>query len=159
MVNKVTLIGNLGRDAEVRRLESGAVVAKIAVATTENYKDQSGNWQDRTEWHNVVMWSYLAEKAESSFKKGMLVYVEGKLTTRKWQDNNGQDRWTTEVVANYARVINNRSEGGGGGYANSFPTEAPAGMNNSSSGGGAQESKATTPEPEPAPEEGGDLPF
>lgn len=162
MVNKVTLIGNLGRDPEIRKLESGSTVAKLAVATSESYRDATGNWQDRTEWHNVICWNALAEKAERSFKKGSLVYIEGKLTTRKWQDNNGNDRWTTEVLANYTRIINNRSEGGGGGYANSFPAQEPAGMQNNT----AAQTSNPTPASPAAPvadtsgnDDGGDLPF
>lgn len=162
MVNKVTLIGNLGRDPEIRKLDSGSTVAKLAVATSENYRDASGNWQDRTEWHNVICWNALAEKAERSFKKGSLVYIEGKLTTRKWQDNNGNDRWTTEVLANYTRMINNRSEGGGSGYANNFPSQEPAGMQNKT----AAQASNPSPESPTAPvadtsgsEDGGDLPF
>ena len=116
MVNKVTLIGNLGADPEVRRLESGAVVAKLRVATSENYKDKSGEWQTQTEWHSVVMWRNMAERAEQHLKKGSMVYVEGKLTTRKWEDKDGNARYTTEVLANYYRNIkrddNNNSSGG-----------------------------------------------
>ncbi|MEM8524238.1 MAG: single-stranded DNA-binding protein [Bacteroidota bacterium] len=119
MVNKVTLIGRLGADPEVRRLESGAAVARISLATNESYKDNMGNWQDRTEWHTVIAWRIMAEKAESSFKKGNLIYVEGKITTRKWQDQNGGDRYSTEVVANYMRNIGGRENTGGGGY---FPS-------------------------------------
>lgn len=120
MVNKVILIGNLGKDPEVRHLESGSVVAKFSLATNENYRDKSGEWQTLTEWHNVVVWRALAEKAERSLKKGMLVYVEGKLTTRKWQDNNGTDRYTTDVVANYLRAIDKKDSQSSGG--NNFPS-------------------------------------
>tara|TARA_X000001316_G_scaffold4768_1_gene1064 strand:- start:250 stop:660 length:411 start_codon:yes stop_codon:yes gene_type:complete len=109
MVNRVTLIGNLGKDPEVRRLENGAVVAKFSVATSENYKDKSGEWQTQVEWHDVVCWRNLAEKAESTLKKGAQVYVEGKLTHRTWQDQDGNNRRTTEVVANYFRTISSRS--------------------------------------------------
>lgn len=116
MVNRVTLIGNLGRDPEIRRLENGAVVAKFSIATDEGYKDPSGNWVDRTEWHDVVAWRNLAERAESTLKKGMMVFVEGKLSTRKWQDQNGQDRYRTEVVANYFRILNSRDQGSGGSF-------------------------------------------
>ena len=122
MVNKVTLIGHLGRDPEVRRLENGAVVAKFSVATNENYKDKNDEWQKLTEWHDVVAWRSLAEQAEKYLKKGSLVYVEGKLTHRKWQDANGIDRWSTEVVANSLRSLEKR-EGTSG-----FPsaTDEPA---------------------------------
>ena len=122
MVNRVILIGNLGRDPEVRRLENGAVVAKFSVATNENYKDKSGEWQSQTEWHDVVVWRNLAERAESQLTKGAQVYVEGKLTHRSWQDKDGNNRRTTEVVASYFRALSRRdgdSSGGGGGY---FPS-------------------------------------
>ncbi|MEM1325300.1 MAG: single-stranded DNA-binding protein [Bacteroidota bacterium] len=123
MVNKVTLIGNLGADPEIRHLENGASVAQFSVATAENYKDNMGNWQSKTEWHRVVAWRALADKAQSSLKKGSLVYVEGKISTRKWQDQNGNDRYNTDVVANYFRVLNSR-DGMGGGAGNNFPTAA-----------------------------------
>jgi len=128
MVNKVLLIGNLGRDPEVRRLESGAAVARISVATNENYKDKAGEWQTITEWHNVVAWRGLAERAERDLKKGGMVYVEGKLTTRKWQDKEGKDQYTTEVVALMLRSLERRESNsslGGGSFPSSndeFPT-------------------------------------
>ncbi len=124
MINKVILIGNLGADPEVRALESGVKVAQLRMATNEAYKDNEGNWQDRTEWHTVVLWRYLAERAEQRLKKGMLIYVEGKLSTRKWQDQDGKDRYRTEVVANSLRILNARGLLGEG--AGSFPTEADA---------------------------------
>lgn len=108
MINKVILIGNLGRDPEVRHLESGTTVAKFSVATNESYKDKSGEWQTLTEWHNVVAWRGLAQRVERDLKKGNMVFVEGKLTTRKWQDQNGNDRYTTEVVANNLRSLERR---------------------------------------------------
>lgn len=128
MVNRVILIGNLGRDPEVRRLDNGAVVAKFPIATNENYKDKSGEWQSQTEWHDIVVWRNLAERAESTLKKGMGVYVEGKLTHRTWQDQDGNNRRTTEVVGSYFRIIDkrdSRSDGGGGSYfpgSNDEPT-------------------------------------
>lgn len=125
MVNKVTLIGNLGRDPEVRRLESGAVVAKFSVATNENYKDRNDEWQTRTEWHDVVAWRNLAERVERDLKKGKMVYVEGKLTHRKYQDKEGNDRYITEVVANMIRLLEKR-ENSGGGYENNMPAAEPS---------------------------------
>jgi single-strand DNA-binding protein len=113
MVNRVILIGNLGKDPEVRRLENGAVVAKFTLATNENYKDKSGEWQTLTEWHDIVVWRQLAERAEATLKKGMPVYVEGKLTHRTWQDQDGNNRRTTEIVANYFRALGSKKEGGG----------------------------------------------
>ena len=108
MINKVILIGNLGRDPEVRHLESGVSVAKFSVATNESYQDKNKQWQTVTEWHDVVVWRGLAERAERQLHKGSLVYVEGKLTHRKWQDKEGNDRYNTEVVANTFRTLEKR---------------------------------------------------
>lgn len=108
MINKVTLIGNLGRDVEMRRLENGSAVAKFSVATNESYKDKNNEWQTMTEWHDVVCWRALAERAESQLSKGKLVYVDGKLTHRKYQDKEGNDRYKTEVVANTFRLLERR---------------------------------------------------
>lgn len=110
MVNRVILIGNLGKDPEVRRLENGAVVAKFSLATNESYKDKEGKWQTLTEWHEIVVWRQLAERAAAGLKKGMTVYLEGKLTNRTWQDADGNSRRTTEVVANYFRNLGKREE-------------------------------------------------
>ena len=99
MVNKVFLIGNLGKDPEIRRLDSGNVVARFPLATNENYKDRNGEWQKITEWHNIVLWGGLAERAEKFLHKGRTIFIEGKIRTRKWQDSNGQDRYTTEIIA------------------------------------------------------------
>jgi len=108
MINKVTLIGNLGKDPEIRHFEGGSMVAKFSLATNENYKDRNGEWQTKTEWHDVVCWGGLAERVERTLKKGFLVFVEGKLTTRKWQDKDGNDRYTTEVVSNLVRSLEKR---------------------------------------------------
>ena len=127
MINKVILVGNLGKDPEVRRLESGAVVAKFSIATNENYMDKKTNeWQTITEWHNVIAWRNLAESAERNLKKGKLAYVEGKLTTRKWTDKDGNDRYTTEVVANTLRLLEKREGSGMSGNGPGMPTEEPA---------------------------------
>lgn len=120
MINRVTLIGNLGKAPEVRRLENGAVVAKFSLATNENYKDKSGEWQTDTEWHDIICWNKQAEKAESSLGKGTQVYLEGKLTHRTWQDKEGNNRKTTEVVASYFRVLSRNEVSG-----TSFPTNDP----------------------------------
>lgn len=131
MVNRVILIGNLGADPEVRRLENGAVVAKVRLATNENYKDRNGEWQSLTEWHDIVMWRNLAERAESQLNTGAQIYVEGKLTHRVWQDQDGKNRKTTEVVANYFRMVGgkrNNSNGSGGGYFPSPEDEMKSGV-------------------------------
>lgn len=108
------LIGRLGKDPEVRRLESGAAVAKFSIATDESYKDKDGNRVDQTEWHNIVVWRSQAEIAEKYLKKGMLVYVEGKLTTREYTDKDNQKKYFTEVVANTFKMLEKRDAGGGG---------------------------------------------
>lgn len=109
MVNRVILIGNLGADPEIKSLESGVSVARLRIATSENYKDKNTNeWKEVTEWHTVTMWRSLADRAEKSLRKGMQIYIEGKLTTRKWTDQEGKERYSTDVVANYLRIVNKR---------------------------------------------------
>lgn len=122
-INKVILIGNLGRDPEVRYMPSGAAVTNITVATTSSWRDkQSGEQQERTEWHNVVFFNRLAEIAGEYLKKGSKVYIEGSLRTRKWQDKSGNDRYTTEVVANEMQMLDSRGGGSsGGGYSPDVP--------------------------------------
>lgn len=109
-INKVILIGNLGADPESRSLPSGAQVANLRIATTDSYKDkQSNEWQERTEWHRVSMFGRLAEVAAQYLRKGSKVYIEGKLTTRKWQDKDGKDRYSTEITANEMQMLDGRS--------------------------------------------------
>ena len=129
-VNKVILIGNLGKDPEVKFTPSGTPVAKITLATNERYKDKDGQWQDRTEWHNVVLWQRLAEIAGEYLKKGGKVYIEGRLQTRSWDDKQtNQKRYMTEVVANDLVLLGGRGEGGGdfsrGNGSNNFDQRAP----------------------------------
>lgn len=107
-VNKVILIGNLGKDPEVRSLEGGAKVANFSLATTEVYKDKSGQRQDQTEWHNIVLWRSLAEVAEKYLKKGTMIYLEGKLRTRSWEDKEGHKRYTTEVVGETFTILSSK---------------------------------------------------
>ncbi|MBK8561801.1 MAG: single-stranded DNA-binding protein [Saprospiraceae bacterium] len=137
MLNRVTLIGRLGKDPEVRRLETGAAVAKFTMATSESYKDKDGNKVDTTEWHNVVIWRTQAEIAEKYLKKGMLVYVEGKLTYREYTDKDNVKKYFTEIVANNFQMLERR-EGGGAG---SFPSasDEPAFSNRSGSGSSVPE--------------------
>ncbi len=117
-VNKVILIGNLGRDPEVRYSASGSAVANITVATSESWKDkQTGEQQERTEWHRVVLFNRLGEIAGEYLRKGSQVYIEGKLQTRKWQGQDGQDRYTTEIVASEMQMLGGRGGSGGGGGA------------------------------------------
>jgi single-strand DNA-binding protein len=110
MINKVILVGRLGKDPEVRHLENGAVVANFSVATSERYRDKEGNKQEKTEWHNVVVWRQLAEIAEKFLRKGGLVYIEGKLRTRSWDDKDGNKKYTTEVVAENFQMLDRKRE-------------------------------------------------
>jgi single-strand DNA-binding protein len=130
-LNKVTLIGNLGKDPEIKYTPSGTAVAKITLATNERFKDKSGEWQDRTEWHNVVLWQRLAEIAGEYLKKGSKVYVEGRLQTRSWDDKtSGQKKYMTEVVAADIIMLGGRGEGAGGGGDFAGKSQgAPAGNN------------------------------
>lgn len=110
MINKVTLIGRLGGDPELRHLENGTAVCKFSLATSENYKDKSDQWQQKTEWHTVIVWRDLAERVGKNAHKGGLVYVEGKITYRKYADKYGVDRFTTEIVADVVRALESKSE-------------------------------------------------
>ena len=111
-VNKVILVGNLGKDPEVRYMPSGEAIANITVATTDSWKDKQGEKQERTEWHRVSFFGKLAEIVGEYLKKGSQIYVEGRLQTRKWQDKEGQDRYTTEIVADKMQMLGGRSGGG-----------------------------------------------
>jgi len=131
-VNKVILIGNLGKDPEVRYSPNGGAIANVSVATTESWKDKNtGEQVDKTEWHRVVFFRRLAEIVGEYLKKGSKVYIEGKLQTRKWQDKDGQDRYTTEIVANEMQMLDSR--GGSAEFSqaapasNKAPASAPAG--------------------------------
>jgi len=115
-INKVIIVGNLGNDPETRYMPSGSAVTKLTVATNESWKDkQTGEQKDRTEWHKVAMFNRLAEIAAEYLRKGSQVYIEGKLRTRKWQDKSGQDRWTTEIIADEMQMLGGRGGAGGGG--------------------------------------------
>ena len=111
MFNKITLIGNLGRDPEIRTLENGAKVGTFSLATNENFKDKNDQWQTVTDWHNIVVWRYLADKAERELKKGSLVFIEGKMTYRKYTDKDGVERTTAEVVASNLQLLEKRDPG------------------------------------------------
>src|SRR5262245_48045038 len=112
-VNKVILLGNLGKDPEVRYTGQQMAVCTFSLATSERRKDQSGKWSDHTEWHSVVTFGKTAENVGNYLKKGRQVYVEGRLRTRKWQDKEGRDRYTTEIIANTVQFVGQRGEGGG----------------------------------------------
>src|SRR5512135_2466558 len=115
-VNKVILIGNLGKDPEVRYMPSGDAITNITLATTDSWKDKNGAKQEKTEWHRVAFFGRLAEIAGEYLKKGSQVYVEGRLQTRKWQNKEGQDQYTTEIVANEMKMLGSRSGGGGNSF-------------------------------------------
>ncbi len=148
-VNKVILIGNLGQDPEVRYMPNGGAVTNISVATSETWKDKNtGEQQERTEWHRVVMFRRLAEIAGEYLKKGSKVYIEGRLQTRKWQDQQGNDRYTTEIVADQMQMLDSR----GGGSADFAPRQ-PA------SGQGAPEPQAAPSAPPVDNSYDDDIPF
>ena len=156
-VNKVILIGNLGRDPETRYMPEGGAITNISIATTEKWKDKNGEMQEKTEWHRVAFFGKLAEIAGEYLKKGSQVYVEGRLQTRKWQDKDGADKYMTEVVANVMQMLGSR-QGMGGGDREAAPERAGAG-----GGGGAGGAK---PQGKPAAKPGGkfddfedDIPF
>ncbi len=124
-VNKVILVGNLGNDPDIRYTAGGAAVANISLATTDSWKDkESGEQQDRTEWHRIVFFGRLAEIVGEYLRKGSQVYVEGRLQTRKWQDKSGNDRYTTEIVANEMQMLGGRG-GSGGGMGNNDQAPPP----------------------------------
>ena len=110
-LNKVMLIGNVGKDPEIRHLENGVAVVTLPIATSERYKDRNGEVKEQTEWHNVVFWRNLAEIVEKHVRKGSQVFVEGRLRTRQWEDQNGQKRYATEIVADTMRLLGRRPEG------------------------------------------------
>jgi single-strand DNA-binding protein len=153
MINKVTLIGNLGGDPEVRTLENGTKVGRFSLATNENYKDKEGNWQSQTEWHNIVVWRELAERAEKYLKKGMQVFVDGKISYRKYTTQEGQERYVTDIVANQLRTLEKREGSAGGGNDFRLPTSEHQ-MARAS-----EASSTPTDEAAPPPTDGDDLPF
>lgn len=126
-VNKAIIIGNLGADPEVRYTGNGSAVVNISVATTDSWRDrQTGEQQERTEWHRVVFFNKLAEIVGEYLRKGSKVYVEGRLQTRKWQGQDGQDRYTTEIVGNDMQMLDSRNSGGGGGAPAQRPPQEQA---------------------------------
>jgi len=158
-INKVILVGNLGNDPEVRYANNGAAIANISVATSESWKDKNtGEQVDKTEWHRVVMFNRLGEIAGEYLRKGSKVYIEGKLQTRKWQDQSGQDKYTTEIVANEMQMLDSRGDnaGQGGGYQPQQQSAPAAAPSPAQQGGGQQQS---TPQPAPANDFDDDIPF
>lgn len=145
-VNKVILVGNLGQDPETRYLPSGGAVTNITVATSESWKDKnSGQMQERTEWHRVVFFNKLAEIAGEYLKKGAKVYIEGALRTRKWQDQSGADRYTTEIVASEMQMLDSRGAGSGAGGSTGGGFEGYDQMPEARGGGNYQSSPSPSP--------------
>ncbi|HSH42182.1 MAG TPA: single-stranded DNA-binding protein [Arenicellales bacterium] len=150
-VNKAILIGNLGRDPEIRYSPNGAAVANVSIATTDSWKDRNtGEQQERTEWHRVVFFGRLAEIVGEYLKKGSQVYVEGRIQTRKWQDKEGNDRFTTEIVASEMQMLGGRGGGAGGGPEDYNQDSGYSG------GGGGGGSSSSGP---PAEDFDDDIPF
>lgn len=120
-VNKVILVGNAGNPAEMRYMPNGNAVANVSIATSESWKDQSGQMQERTEWHRLVFYRRLAEVAGEYIKKGTQIYIEGKLQTRKWQDQSGQDKYTTEIIVDQLQLLGGRPQDQGGQHQQNQP--------------------------------------
>lgn len=149
-INKVILVGNLGKDPEVRYLEGGTAVANFTLATSETFKDRnSGERKTNTEWHNIVVWRGLAEITEKYLSKGMQVYIEGKLRTRQWQDKDGNNRYTTEVVADNLQMLGKKDEN----TSNHAPQQTVSNQPNVAS------NPVTAPQPQTPTEDVDDLPF
>jgi single-strand DNA-binding protein len=124
-INKVIIVGNLGQDPEVRYMPNGNAVANFTVATSESWKDQQGQLQERTEWHRISVYKRLAEIAGEYLRKGSKVYLEGKLQTREWQDQQGQKRYTTEIIANELQMLDSRNSGAPQGGSMGAPAQQP----------------------------------
>jgi len=152
-INKVIIVGNVGGDPETRYMPSGSAVTNLTVATNESWKDkQSGEQKERTEWHRVAMFNRLAEIAAEYLRKGSQVYIEGKLRTRKWQDKSGNDRYTTEIIADEMQMLGGRGGSGGGNFGDRAPSGGGHQGGGSSGGGNAP--------PQPGPDDfDDDIPF
>ncbi len=137
MLNKAMLIGNLGADPELRYTQSGVAVASLRIATSRRWKNKEGQQQEQTEWHNIVAWDRLGEICNEYLHKGSKIYVEGRLQTRKWQDQSGNDRYTTEIVASDVQFLTPRGEGGGGGYSGGSGGGGGGGYDPGPAGGGS----------------------
>jgi single-strand DNA-binding protein len=159
-VNKVILVGRLGRDPETRYTGGGQAVANFSVATDETYKDRNGERQKRTEWHKIVVWGKQAEIAQQYLKKGSLIFIEGRIQSREWQDKEGQKRTSFEIVANNFRMLGGRAEGAaagaGGGSRGAGGDDFDSGPSDDSLGGGGSHSGSGGGGPEISDE---DIPF
>jgi single-strand DNA-binding protein len=142
-VNKVILVGNLGADPETRTTPGGTTVTNIRIATSESWKDKTtGEMKEQTEWHGIVLWNRLGEIAAEYLKKGSQVYIEGRLQTRKWQDKQGNDRYTTEVVASEMQMLGGRGGSGGGGATQETRDSRDAGSGKGGFGGAPSSERA-----------------
>ena len=155
-INKVIIVGNLGQDPETRYMPSGAAVTNFTVATNESWKDkQTGEQKDRTEWHRVAMFNRLAEIAAEYLRKGSQVYIEGKLRTRKWQGQDGQDRYTTEIIADEMQMLGGRGGAGGGSFGGGGGQQGGG-----QQGSGGQQGGGGNAPPQPGPDDfDDDIPF
>jgi single-strand DNA-binding protein len=145
-VNKVILVGNLGRDPETRYSPNGGAICNVSIATTRQWKDKSsGERREETDWHRIVFFNRLAEIAGEYLKKGRSIYVEGRLQTRKWQDKDGKDQWTTEVVADQMQMLGGRGDDAGGGGGGGYSREAPASRGGGGGGGGNRSGQSSPP--------------
>ena len=159
-INKVILVGNLGKVPELRYTPSGVPVATFSLATSERFKDRNGQQQEKTEWHNIVAWRQLAEICGKYLHKGKQVYIEGKIQTRKYQDRDGNDRYMTEIVADQMQMLGGRGEEGGGGYGQRGGDFGSRGGDERSSGGGQQRREPTRDDFEEPPfNPDDDIPF
>ncbi len=162
MVNKVILIGNLGADPEMRSTGSGMAVCNLRVATSTRRKDRDGNWTDHTEWHNVVVFGRTAENINQYCRKGKQLFIEGRLQTRKWQDRDGNDRYSTEVVGENVKFLGGRDGGGGGGGGYGGGGYGGGGRGGGGGGGGYDRGPQQAPPGPPAPADDfpdDDIPF
>ncbi len=160
MINKVILIGNLGADPEQRSTQAGTAMSTFNIATSERWKGQDGQMQEQTEWHRIVAWRQLAEICNEYLRKGSRVYIEGKLQTRKWQDQNGNDRYTTEIIAREMKMLTPRGEsGGGGGSFDPGPGAPPSGEYGGGSTGGGHDDSFSGDQSGGGGGTGSDVPF
>jgi single-strand DNA-binding protein len=158
-VNKAILVGNLGRDPEIRTLEGGVTVARFTLATSESYKDKSGQRVDKTEWHNIVLWRGLAEVAEKYLKKGQQVYIEGKITNRSYQDKDGAQKYFTEIVADNMTMLGGRGDGNGQASGAGFQEDASGYASKPSGASAGSGGQGGSPSPAAFESEPDDLPF
>lgn len=168
-INKVIIVGNLGNDPEVRYANNGAAIANLSVATSESWKDKNtGEMQEKTEWHRIVMFNRLGEIAGEYLRKGSKVYIEGKLQTRKWQDQSGNDKYTTEIVANEMQMLDSRGDSGGQGGGGFQPRQQGGQQQGGQQQGGGQQfgggqqsapQQQQAAQPAPANDFDDDIPF